>query len=64
VKECPSSILKVERRNASVPPDVPLPSVQNAVLAEQSILDDVNIENQDEDDHLPQMNPEGNIWCC
>jgi hypothetical protein len=42
-----------------VPPDVPLPSVQNAVLAEQSILDDVNIENQDEDDHLPQMNPEG-----
>ena len=33
VKECPSSILKVERRNASVPPDVPLPSVKNAVLA-------------------------------
>jgi hypothetical protein len=40
VKECPSSILKVERRNASVPPDVPLPSVQEAVSAEQSTLDD------------------------
>ncbi len=43
-----------------MPPDVPLPSVQDAVMAEQSTLVDVNIENQDEDEHLPQMDPESN----
>ncbi len=58
VKECASSNLKVQRRNVSVPPDVPSPSVRDAVLAKHHILDGVNVENQDKDEHLPQMDPE------
>jgi hypothetical protein len=37
-----------------MPYDVPLPSVQDAVQTEQSTLDDVNVENQDKDGHLPR----------
>lgn len=54
VKESTLPILRVERRTASMPYDVPLPSVQDAVQTEQSTLDDVNVENQDKDGHLPR----------
>jgi hypothetical protein len=61
-KECSSQVIRKEARAVALPPDVPLP--QNPTTIYQSTEEDANVgidvnnENQDEEEHLPQALPD------
>jgi hypothetical protein len=59
-KECASSLLKKESLTASAPPDIPIPARpedENA-LAIDDAVENVELENQEEEEHLPDTTPQ------
>ncbi|MFO0446461.1 MAG: hypothetical protein ACK51L_02220 [bacterium] len=57
-KECASSLLKKERLNASVPPDIPITATQPDQYAPEDVTENVDAENQEEEEHLPETTPD------
>ncbi len=61
-KECSSQVLQKDARAAALPPDVPLPqnpnTIRQSIKEDTNVNIDVNIESQDEEEHLPQVLPD------
>ena len=54
-KDCASSLLKKERLTVSVPPDIFIPArpADENALAIEDAVENVELENQEEKEHLP-----------
>ncbi len=53
-KECPSTVLRMEKVATNVPPDIPVPVPSNTVKAAEVQEADDEIVDQDEEEALPE----------